>query len=63
MAIEQTEFYMCKVDYEHHLEGDSHGTKVYGDLDSLRMHRPCVAQCGIVKVKLELVDVVLESDF
>jgi hypothetical protein len=59
----QTEFFMCKVDYEHHLEGDSHGTRVFSDIEDLKTHRKCVSQCGIVKVKIELVEVVQDSDY
>jgi len=55
--------YMCKVDYDHELGEASGGVELYSSEQDLRNSRKCVDQCGIVKVKVELVEVVQEEDF
>lgn len=55
--------YMCKVDYDYHIDGDEIGTRVFPSLDALLAHRPCVragavGRCGVVKVSINLVEVV-----
>jgi hypothetical protein len=54
---------MCKVDFECELEEDNKGTKIYPSVESLKKDRKCVEQCGIVKVKVELVEVVQGCDY
>jgi len=48
--------YMCQVDFTHEL-GDVENT-VYPSVKSLEKARKCVKQCGIVKVKIEKVELV-----
>lgn len=57
------ELFMCAVDYEHHLYSDPRGTRVFESLEDLREARPCVATCGIVAVRVELVRYQQESDY
>lgn len=53
--------YMCKTDYEHHLNYDSFGATIYPSLESLKKNSPCVKECGIVKVTF--VEIVQEEDY
>lgn len=49
------DIYLCKTDYDYHINEDYHGVKVYFDEKSLRDHLDCVNKgCGIVKLKLSL---------
>ena len=57
------ELYMCKVDFECELGLAAGGNMVYSSVEDLKECRPCVKECGIVKVRVELVDVVQEEDF
>lgn len=58
------EGYMCFTDYEWHIEGDKDGTKIYPSLAALEADKHCVKkECGIVKVKLEIVEVVKDEEF
>jgi len=55
--------YMCKADFDCEL-GDAPGyCRVYTSLSELRAGRECVAQCGIVEVRVELINVVQESNY
>lgn len=54
---------MCQVDYDHHLDGDSYGCKVFGDIEDLRKHKPCVSACGIVEVKIVRTKIVQPSKY
>lgn len=55
---------MCLTDYEWHIEGDKDGTKIYPSLVALEADKHCVKkECGIVKVKLEIVEVVKDEEF
>lgn len=56
-------YFMCGVDFQHHLDNDALGTPVYASIEDLREHRHCVKQCGIVAVKIELVRWEQEQDF
>ncbi len=55
--------YMCKTDFEHELQWASGGTNVYNELEDLIERRPCVKGCGIVKVEVNLLEVIQESDY
>jgi hypothetical protein len=44
--------YMCGVDYEFELGEASDGNKVYPDVASLKAHRKCVDEDGIVQVEV-----------
>ena len=53
--VRDDELYMCATDYEHELGEASGGTGVYASVADLKASRPCVAECGIVAVRVELV--------
>lgn len=53
--------YMDKIDYDHELGNAAKGSIVYPSIESLRENKHCVAECGIVKVKVELLEVVDET--
>lgn len=55
--------YMCKTDYDYHLEECYSPTYTYKSIENLKEHRDCVETCGIVKVKIELDKVVQEDKF
>jgi hypothetical protein len=59
----QTEFFMCKTDFFHELQDCASGAKVYSDIEDLRRGEPCVSECGIVKIKIELLEVVQPTDY
>ena len=50
--------YMCATDWYWELGEARGGTKVYCSVSDLKRERKCVSSCGIVKVKVELVEVV-----
>lgn len=52
------ELYMCKTDFECELGLASGGICLYADLEDLKTCRKCVSECGIVKVRVELVEIV-----
>lgn len=45
---------MCYTDWAAELGNAAGGVEVYKSVEDLCKHRPCVASCGIVKVKVEL---------
>lgn len=49
---------MCMVDFEWELGYAYPFTEVYPSLEALKKARPCVHACGIVKVKVEVEEVV-----
>ena len=49
------ELYMCATDYEHELGAAQGGNVVYASVEDLKACRPCVAECGIVAVRVEFV--------
>lgn len=55
--------YMCLTAFEHELEGDCNGTKVYPSLEALREKHKCLDQCGIVEVEVKSVKIVQKSDW
>lgn len=44
--------YTCGVDYQHEI--DAIETSVYPSIESLKHHRKCWIQCGIVRLRVEL---------
>lgn len=52
--------YMCRTDWDHEIgEGNAAGgTRVYESIEDLKSDRSCVTNCGIVKVKVELTEVI-----
>lgn len=55
--------YMCLTSFEHELEGDCNGTKVYPSLEALQEKCKCVGQCGIVEVEVKSTRIVQEADY
>lgn len=43
--------YMCAVDWAHEM-GEVPSTELYGSVESLREHKSCVDECGIVMVEV-----------
>lgn len=52
--------YMCLIDFEHELEGNCNGTKIYPSLEDLQEKHPCAEECGIVEVEVKAVSLVKE---
>lgn len=57
------EVYMCGVDWQHEIGQAMGGVTLYSTLDDLERFRPCVKTCGVVKVKVQLVEWVIEQNF
>jgi hypothetical protein len=55
--------YMCKTDYECELGMAAGGNMVYSSEEDLRENRSCVEECGVVKVKIHLAEVIQESNY
>jgi hypothetical protein len=55
--------FMCGVDYQHHLENDAYGTRVYASIEDLKERKKCWHQCGIVAASVRLVRWECEQDF
>lgn len=54
---------MCLIDVQHHIPDDSHGVKIFFDLEDLKKRHPhAFTQCGVAKVKIEFVGVLVEQD-
>jgi len=51
--------YLCKVAFDEEMGRDINGTTIYPTLDSVPKHEGC----GIVKVEINLLEVVKEEDF
>ena len=50
--------FMDGIDWQHHLEADPKGVKVYPSVDTTRRGEPCLAKgagCGIVEIEIRLV--------
>jgi hypothetical protein len=49
--------FMDGIDWQHHLQDDPDGTKLYPDEKSLRKANPCIESggCGVVEVEVNLV--------
>lgn len=50
--------YMCQTDFNWELGEACGGTEVYCSVEDLKQERKCAQSCGIVKVKVELVEIV-----
>ena len=53
--------YMCQVDFDWELGEALGGTKIYSSVDDLKYERPCVSNCGIVKVVITFEECVQEE--
>jgi hypothetical protein len=61
--VTSAELFMCGVDYQHHLENDAYGTKLYPSIEDIRAQRKCVESCGIVAVRVQFVRWVREQNW
>ena len=50
--------YMCKTDWDYELGEALGGNSIYPSIEDLKKRRKCVSSCGIVKVRVELEEVV-----
>lgn len=55
--------YMDKTDFEHEVGEALGGNKIYPCIADLIKHEKCASSCGIVRVKIELEEVLLGSDY
>lgn len=55
--------YMCKVDFDHELGAALGGNTIYPSIEDLVKNKSCVDQCGIVRVRIELDEILQESDW
>ena len=53
--------YMCKTDFTWELGAALDGNTVYPSVEDLKKNRKCWEECGIVKVKILLEEVVTKS--
>ena len=54
--------YMDGVDWQHHVEHDTHGVRVYPSQDSTIKGEPCAKDCGVVRVLMTEADWPLEQN-
>lgn len=50
--------YIDRVDFEHELSEVSGGVKIFSSVDDIKRHISHIEECGIVKVKVELEEIV-----
>lgn len=55
--------FMCATDFQFHLGDDVIPASVYCDVETLKLMRPCVNECGIVEVEVSVVQWVQRSDY
>jgi len=53
--------YMCAIAWDWELGEACGGTKVYCSMEDLKREHKCVSSCGIVKVKVELIEIIDEG--
>jgi hypothetical protein len=53
--------YMDKITFEYELESDTFGSMVYPTINSLKADNICWKDCGIVKVRMTLEEVIEEG--
>lgn len=51
------EGYMCAIDWDWELGEAMGGTKIYSSVEDLKECHKCWEECGIVKVKVSLVEI------
>lgn len=59
---EGTVGYMCMIDFEDELYRAAGGNIVYPSIEDLKENHDCWKQCGIVAVRVELVEVVVPQN-
>jgi len=50
--------YCCKTDWDYHFPDDWDGVSIYFSEKSIKHHRKCVGECGIVKVKVSFEEII-----
>lgn len=55
--------YMDKTDFEHEVGAALGGNRIFPSIADLVANKKCVTSCGIVRVKVELDEVLLGSDY
>jgi len=53
--------YICKTDWDHHIPDDPNGIEIYFSEADLRKNRLCVDECGLVKLKITLEEVLIKG--
>jgi len=54
--------FMCMIDFEDELYRAAGGTPIYASVEELKEKHDCWKQCGIVAVRVELVEVVVPQN-
>lgn len=55
--------FMCKTDFDYDMRGASDGARIYPSEEALRRERQCIAECGIVAVRVTLERLVQDEDW
>lgn len=59
--------FMDGIDWQHHLDADISGTRLWPDEQSCRDNNPCLPRCGMVEVEVRMIRWVqpqnMEADF
>lgn len=53
--------YACKIDFDWELGEALGGSVLYPSIEDLKEHHSCVEDCGIVKVKVSLEEVISDG--
>jgi len=61
MGCDYVTGFMCMTDFECELGAACGGNTIYPSVDDLKRNRPCVEECGIVKVKVEGLCIIQEA--
>ena len=56
------EGYMCKIDWDHEIGTAHDGNRVYPSLEALQVHHTSWKDCGVVKVSVNLLEVLVEGE-
>lgn len=62
MTEEFIDGYMCRIAWECELGAAFQGSKIFPSIDSLKNHHKCTDDCGIVKVRVQLLSVVDDGE-
>lgn len=50
--------FMCRTSWDEHVSHDPKGTKIYPSISALKADRKCSDECGVVRVKIVVDEVV-----
>jgi hypothetical protein len=50
--------YMCKTEYYHELGSNTHASQIFSSIESLKQHKECWSDCGIVEIEISLKKIV-----